>query len=186
MDHLPLVILNEAVGLGLIHEVAQLRLGGERTLAIALARRKCVAHQDQQGCQRAQDLGQELRGAGRDEGDAIRMLAAEGPRGDAECDVRDHDHHGHRDHQGEGDRPVLGEPEEAEADGRHQDGCGHGRSGGEEEQHVDVARPVLDHVDELLNLCALAPEFLCVAASHAAKRGFRADEQAGDPDEDDG
>ena len=64
VDHLALVGLDQARGLGEVDHLAQLGLGGERALGEALAGRERVADQDQQPRQRAEHPAEAEHGAG--------------------------------------------------------------------------------------------------------------------------
>ena len=96
MQHLPFIVLDDAVRAGLVEQLPQLGLTHERALPVALSRCDRVAQQDQQGGQRAQQPGQEPGGSGGGQGDRLGVLLGQGPRRDPCDDVADEDHHRHR------------------------------------------------------------------------------------------
>ena len=89
VHHLALVVLDQRLLLGQVDQRAQLRLGGERALAEALARGERVAEQDQQLRQRAQDPGQRHQDVAAAVARVFSVLAADGARRDADADVAD-------------------------------------------------------------------------------------------------
>jgi hypothetical protein len=115
VDHHPLAVLDELVLLREVDQLAQLGLGGERSLAEALAGREGVADQDQQLRQRTEHPGQRVHEPGAGERDRRRVLTAESSRRDADRDVG-HQHHrgGRREHC----LPLV--VEEVERRDRHQ------------------------------------------------------------------
>lgn len=134
VDHLALGVLDDAAFLGEVDELAQLDLGAERAFPEALAGGDGVADEDQQPGQRAEDRAEDADGPGDVAADAVRVLAAEGARADADEDVAHDDHDDRRDQHGEAERP------QPRAD---EDGDQHGgrelAAEAQQEQQVDVA-----------------------------------------------
>ena len=129
VDHLPLLVLDEVVGLGHVDELSELGLGGERTLAEAAAGGERVSDDDEERGERTEERGEELGRACGGQGDALGMLTAERSRRDAEGDVRHDDH----DHDGQcnrpADRPVMLSAEPVDKDEGDERGRGHRREG---------------------------------------------------------
>ena len=97
VDHLALAGLDQLALLGDVDELAQLRLARERPVPEARPGREHVADEHEQARQRPEHPGEGDHHGRRHQADAVRVLAAEGARADADRDEAQRRHGGDRD-----------------------------------------------------------------------------------------
>ena len=107
VDHLPLVGLDDRGLGGQVEQVAQLGLGLERAVAVALAGSHRVAERDEHPRDRPEDAAQPDGEGRRRQGHRVEVLPPQGARGDPGDDERHDGHDGDRDEQADRRRAVV-------------------------------------------------------------------------------
>ena len=187
VDHLALVILDEVVGLGQVDHLAKLGLRGEGALAVALARGDRVADEDEQRRQRAEDGGEEGGRPGGGHGDPLSVLASERARRYADDDVRGDDHDHHREQQRECRARAARGNQGIDAYVADEHGRGDGRHRRQEQQHVHMPRPVLQHPQQAVrSLVPVLARIVDLGAADPADRRLGHRQQSGEPHQHDG
>ena len=190
MDHLPLGVFDQVVRASKVDHFAKLRCSVERPLAEALPRRQGVADDDEQRRDRAQDRRQEPGRSCGDQGDALRVLAAQRPWRHTQADVG-HDHKS-SDHDDECNprRPAVTRGQRPHRHVTDQRDRRDGRDRRQQEQDVHIPRSVLQNAEQklrpLLVPVTFFAELVDPSLRHTRHRRLSGDQQPRHDDQRDG